>query len=54
VVEDIKEKWPDHSVLKIGTRANVWIRLSIVPIWYELWRQINAFPPKMVNPNEKK
>ena len=54
VVEDKKEKWPDPSVLKVGTRANVWIRLSIVPIWYEIWRQVNAFPPKMVNPDEKK
>ena len=54
VSEDKKEKWPDPSMLRIGTRANVWIRLSIVPIWYEIWRQVNAFPPKMINPQEKK
>lgn len=56
VVEDFKDEWPDKENLKIGTKATVWVRLSTVPIWYEIWRQVNAFPPKMVNlkPEEAK
>jgi hypothetical protein len=26
-------------------RANGWILLSQVPLWKEIWRQINGFPP---------
>ncbi len=51
VVEDYPGEWPQS--LKIGTKATVWVRLSIVPIWYEIWRQINAFPPVMVNPQKE-
>jgi hypothetical protein len=24
-----------------------------VPIWYELWRQFNGFPPNFYNPSPK-
>ncbi len=54
IVEDPQEPWPSPEVLKSGTQATVWIRLSTVPIWYEIWRKINAFPPKMVNPDREK
>ncbi|NPA51383.1 MAG: HlyD family efflux transporter periplasmic adaptor subunit [Aquificae bacterium] len=50
IVEDPKEPWPPSDTLKIGTKATGWVRLSIVPMWYEIWRRVNAFPPKMVNP----
>ncbi len=53
VVEDYKDEWPDKKHLKIGTKATVWVRLSTVPIWYEIWRQVNAFPPIMVNPEKE-
>jgi hypothetical protein len=44
VVPDGKEKkWPPS--LKIGTGANGFALLNNVGIWYELWRQINGFPP---------
>jgi multidrug efflux pump subunit AcrA (membrane-fusion protein) len=35
--------WPKD--LKIGTGAVSFALLKDVPIWYELWRQINGFPP---------
>ena len=39
-----KEKpWPKE--LKTGTGARGFALLKTVPIWYELWRQINGFPP---------
>jgi multidrug resistance efflux pump len=36
-------KWPQE--LKMGTGANGIALLKDVPIWYELWRNINGFPP---------
>ncbi len=44
VVEDENErKWPAN--LKLGTGAVGYALLKNVPIWYELWRNINGFPP---------
>ncbi|MCB1210553.1 MAG: HlyD family efflux transporter periplasmic adaptor subunit, partial [Verrucomicrobiales bacterium] len=38
--------WPDKERwLRQGVRANAWIMLNEVPLWYEVWRQINGFPP---------
>ena len=49
IVEDPKEPWPTQEVLRLGTNTTAWIALSRVPIWYEIWRLMNAFPSKMVN-----
>lgn len=38
-----KKAWPER--LSIGTGANAFILLEEVPIWYEIWRQLNGFPP---------
>ena len=38
-----KKPWPKE--LKMGTGANGIALLNDVPVWYELWRNINAFPP---------
>ena len=35
--------WPD--ALRVGAGAYNMLLLNDVPIWYELWRQINGFPP---------
>lgn len=44
VVPDSNERpWP--SQLKIGAGAQGIALLKDVPIWYELWRNINGFPP---------
>jgi len=50
ITEDPKEPWPSGDVLRIGTRSTVWVRLSTVPVWYQLWRLMNALPPQMVTP----
>jgi multidrug resistance efflux pump len=62
IIPDTKEKnWPSN--LKIGTGAQGFALLNDVPIWYELWRQLNGFPPdfytievkgKDIKANEKK
>ena len=53
VVEDPNEPWPSAKELRVGTNATAWIALSTVPIWYETWRLLNAFPAKMVRPEKK-
>ncbi|MCX6836883.1 MAG: HlyD family efflux transporter periplasmic adaptor subunit [Verrucomicrobia bacterium] len=46
--------WPDKDRwLRQGARANGWIMLNEVPLWFELWRQINGFPP-VVNDQDGK
>jgi hypothetical protein len=53
VIEDPNErKWPEQ--LKMGSGAQGIALLKDVPIWYELWRNINGFPPdyyKLKEPN---
>lgn len=53
IIEDPKEPWPSDQILRVGTRATVWARLSTVPIWYQLWRTMNAIPPKMLTPEKE-
>jgi hypothetical protein len=44
IKEDANDKpWPKE--LKIGTGAQGIALLKDVPVWYELWRNINGFPP---------
>jgi hypothetical protein len=44
VVPDKKElAWP--TALQFGSGAKGIFLLNDVPIWYELWRQVNGFPP---------
>ena len=40
------EPWPDSSYLRQGVRVHGWVQLGQVPLWYELWRQFNGFPPE--------
>lgn len=54
IVEDPKEPWPKGDHLRMGTQATVWVRLETVPIWYQIWRLMNAIPPKMVTPSIEK
>ncbi len=37
--------WPSEQVLRQGVRANGWVMLSQVRLGYEIWRQLNGFPP---------
>ena len=56
------EPWPDADVLRQGVRAKGFVLLQRVTLGYELWRQINGFPPlppvekgdKPVLPTQKK
>ncbi len=45
VAEDRNDRpWP--PLLRIGTGAQGMALLKDVPVWYELWRNINGFPPE--------
>jgi multidrug resistance efflux pump len=37
--------WPDNRYLRQGVRVNGWVMLKQVPLGYEIWRQLNGFPP---------
>ncbi len=53
VKEDPADKpWPEQ--LKIGAGAQGIALLSDVPVWYELWRNINGFPPDFYKNNQVK
>ncbi|SOE23626.1 Biotin-lipoyl like [Spirosomataceae bacterium TFI 002] len=44
------EPWPEQ--LRIGSGVYGWVMLDNVPVWYEIWRQLNAFPPSLKNKPE--
>ena len=53
VKEDVADKpWPKE--LKIGAGANGITLLKDVMVWYELWRNINGFPPDYYKKEEPK
>lgn len=46
VVPDPDDRsWPPQEHVRQGTRAMGWVILNRVPLWYELWRRFNLFPP---------
>jgi multidrug resistance efflux pump len=52
VVEDLNEKaWPEQ--LRIGSGADGIALLNDVPLWYEVWRQLNGFPADYYTSREK-
>jgi multidrug resistance efflux pump len=37
--------WPSgERWLRQGVKTNAWVMLDEVPLWFEIWRQINGFP----------
>ncbi len=46
IVEDKNEKWPDERFLRYGAKVKGWVLLDTVSIGYEIWRQLNNFPPE--------
>ncbi|GAB3825058.1 HlyD family secretion protein [Hymenobacter jeollabukensis] len=37
--------WP--AQLRLGSGVYGWVILDSVPVWYEIWRQLNGFPPTL-------
>ncbi|ELR73552.1 RND efflux membrane fusion protein [Fulvivirga imtechensis AK7] len=44
------EPWPER--LALGSGAKGWVMLEDVPLWYEIWRQLNGFPPSLYEENK--
>jgi multidrug efflux pump subunit AcrA (membrane-fusion protein) len=40
------EPWPSPRFLRQGVQVHGWVQLGQVPLWYEIWRQFNGFPPE--------
>ncbi len=36
------EEWPQQ--LRMGSGTKGWVMLNDVPVWFEIWRQLNGFP----------
>ncbi|MGZ0017335.1 HlyD family secretion protein [Yeosuana sp. AK3] len=46
------EDYPWPKAIRVGSGAKTIALLEDVPIWFELWRQINSFPPNYYQPNK--
>jgi multidrug resistance efflux pump len=46
--EENSKIWPVN--VRFGTGCQVIALLNNVPVWYELWRQLNGFPPNFYTP----
>lgn len=51
--DDADEPWPEPELLRQGVRTNGWVMLDVVSLGYEVWRQLNGFPPT-VDPSSMK
>jgi len=47
--DEKEEAWPKQ--VSIGSGAQTLALLENVPIWFELWRKLNGFPPNYYQPN---
>ncbi len=58
VTPDYQDKgqsnWPSSRYLRQGVRANGWVMLKQVRLGYEIWRQLNGFPPVIEDPEADK
>ncbi|MEM8981704.1 MAG: HlyD family efflux transporter periplasmic adaptor subunit [Pseudomonadota bacterium] len=53
VVEDKDDPnpWPDAGFVRFGANVKGWVLLGQVTVGYEIWRQLNNFPPDFANRN---
>ncbi len=52
IIESDEKPWPKD--VRIGSGSRGIALLNRVPIWYELWRQLNGFPPDFYQPETTK
>ena len=39
--------WPEERYVRFGAAVQSWVLLETVPVGYEIWRQLNNFPPQL-------
>lgn len=54
VPDPAEPAWPDREHLRLGAKGSGWIMLDDVPLYYEIWRQLNAFPARPALENGEK
>ena len=49
IAEDRSElhRWPEERYVRFGAAVQAWVLLETVPVGYEIWRQLNNFPPEL-------
>lgn len=49
IAEDTSEehRWPEERYVRFGAAVQAWVLLETVPVGYEIWRQLNNFPPQL-------
>ncbi|NBB25575.1 HlyD family efflux transporter periplasmic adaptor subunit [Porphyrobacter sp. SLTP] len=49
IAEDRSElhRWPEERYVRFGAVVQAWVLLETVPVGYEIWRQLNNFPPEL-------
>ncbi|RNJ63770.1 MAG: HlyD family efflux transporter periplasmic adaptor subunit [Porphyrobacter sp. IPPAS B-1204] len=52
IAEDRSEehRWPEERYVRFGAVVQAWVLLETVPVGYEIWRQLNNFPPELTAP----
>lgn len=47
IAEDTAQqyRWPEERYVRFGAAVQAWVLLETVPVGYEIWRQLNNFPP---------
>lgn len=50
IPDDDGASWPSPAYLRQGVRARGWVLLNRVSVAYEVWRQLNGFPPATTPP----
>ncbi len=41
------ERWPEERFVRFGAAGQAFVLLETVPVGYEIWRQLNNFPPEL-------
>lgn len=44
---DARDAWPEERYVRFGAQVRAWVLLETVPVGFELWRQLNNFPPQL-------
>jgi multidrug efflux pump subunit AcrA (membrane-fusion protein) len=45
-------RWPEERYVRFGAAVQAWVLLETVPVGYEIWRQLNNFPPQLTAAEE--
>lgn len=52
IAKKLADPWPSTTYLRPGAQVTGWVLLNDVPLWYELWRQLNGWQPTVQQPDQ--